>query len=191
MEFLELLLVTGYLCEESVFFTPLKGCLYAWFLLSLFFLKLNNPSSLSPSSYAKFSNPVIGFIALHWICSSLSVSLLLLDLCRMRTSIQDVFPQCRIEELSPLTWTVGIPRARWASSFVKEHTTGSQLNLVSMRIPMTSSRELLSIWSILSMYWCMGLFLSKCRSSHFHLCRFMKQISPAGLGTSEHTHLLY
>lgn len=120
---------------------------YTRFLLSLLFLKLNNPRSHSPSSYVKSSNPVISFIALHWISSSLSVSLLLLDLCRMRTSIPDVFPKCRIEKKDYLHWrAVCIPRVRWASSFVKEHAAGSQLNLVSTKIPMTFSRELLSIW---------------------------------------------
>lgn len=83
---------------------------------------------------------------------------------------QYVTHQCWLEWKNHLPWPAGLAtNAAWEA-------VGSYS--VSTRISRVFSIMLLSRWSIPSMYWCLGLFLPKCRTLHFSL-RNCRRLPPA------------
>ena len=97
----------------------------------------------------------------------------------LHTVLQVCSLQCWVEGKDHLPWAAGSTLLNAA----EDTTTAGSIhcwfvfNLVSTSIPMSFSAKLLYNWAIPSIYWCMVLFLPRCRTLCFPLLNFMMLLS--------------
>lgn len=143
--------------------------------LSLFFSDLSSPSPFSLSSQEKYFCPLVVFVTLHWTFSSSSISPLYwgaqnwIQYCRCDLTSDE--RRGRIASLDLWTMLLIMQPSMKLTFFATRVHCWLMVSFLTTWTPGVFSAEPLSTWLAPSVYWCMGLFLSRFRALHFPLLR--------------------